>query len=719
MTYRNLRKKGVVIRNKILFIAILAVGSLLLTTHNLQAQSPSPSPSPTGSNDPVMLGGYKVASSIELGVRGLSVDGSNEKYRSDFNYRPGFRVFDSSFLMEAENGKGKAFDSLQITSSGWSSDPTGYVRVNMEKMGAYRFDANVRRVNLINQVSNLILGYKRSDTTRNFGDFDLTVLPQNENLRFRFGASFNNYSGDLGFTVRTRDVFPIVEKINSKTVDLRAGVDTKLLGFNLSFTGGIRQFNDRSKYVIDSRTLGFVPTDVNILNKLERTYPNTGDTKYGIFSMHRTFAKKLDLTGRFIYSVTDRGFNVFENFSGEGPVSRTVPTPIFIDADIFEINGRVKRPQSRGDLGVTYAITDKFRISNTFTFDQFNSYGDSDLAEKVVSRLQSTGAARPDTFTRSLFWRFNGFKRFTNTIEGDYQFNSRFGINIGYRYTHRKVTEGLFNRSITPLGNPTVGGEEEENSTNTVLFGTKIKPTKDWSIFADAEHGEADNAFTRLANYNFTNFRLRSNWHYKQFIFNVSGIVRNNENPSFTSAVGLVPASQLIANVRSRIFSAFVDWTPDPKWSFSTGYTYHYLNSRTNIVVPLAALTPGFSEFYIRDNYAFVDVSARPFSRVSIYASYRFNEDTGQGDTVSAVPQNIISSYPFRLQMPEVRVAIKLTKNIDWNVGYQYNNYREKLQIGYFSQDTFPLNVNFLPNQNYRAHLPYTSLRIYFGGADR
>jgi hypothetical protein len=192
------------------------------------------------------------------------------------------------------------------------------------------------------------------------------------------------------------------------------------------------------------------------------------------------------------------------------------------------------------------------------------------------------------------------------------------------------LSRGLINRPVTPTGTVTTGTEVEENTSHAVLFNTKIKPTKDWAIFAGVERGESDNAFTRLANYNFTNFKVRSNYNYKQFSFNVSGIIKNNENPSFTSAVGLVPAGELIANVRSRMFSASFDWVPDPKWTLSSGYTYQYLNSRTNIVVPLAALTPGFSEFYMRDSYAFVDVSARPFERLSFYASYRFNEDTGK-----------------------------------------------------------------------------------------
>lgn len=39
---------------------------------------------------------------------------------------------------------------------------------------------------------------------------------------------------------------------------------------------------------------------------------------------------------------------------------------------------------------------------------------------------------------------------------------------------------------------------------------------------------------------------------------------------------------------------------------------------------------------------------------------------------------------------------------LDWNVGYQYYNYNESPIVG--------------PRpQNYHAHLPYTSLRFYFG----
>lgn len=62
--------------------------SLLFAITHLHAQTPTPTPS----NEAGIIGGYKVTSSIEFGVRGLKFDGSDEKFRSDLNYRPGFRI---------------------------------------------------------------------------------------------------------------------------------------------------------------------------------------------------------------------------------------------------------------------------------------------------------------------------------------------------------------------------------------------------------------------------------------------------------------------------------------------------------------------------------------------------------------------------------------------------------------------------------------------------
>src|SRR5678815_3260345 len=72
------------------------------------AQQPSPSPAPAKSDSgdkPTEVGekagDYTVISSVEIGYRGLSVDGDFNKYKSDLNYKAGPRLFDSSFLLRS------------------------------------------------------------------------------------------------------------------------------------------------------------------------------------------------------------------------------------------------------------------------------------------------------------------------------------------------------------------------------------------------------------------------------------------------------------------------------------------------------------------------------------------------------------------------------------------------------------------------------------------
>jgi len=91
--------------------------------------------------------------------------------------------------------------------------------------------------------------------------------------------------------------------------------------------------------------------------------------------------------------------------------------------------------------------------------------------------------------------------------------------------------------------------------------------------------------------------------------------------------------------------------------------------------------------------------------RATVFTSYRVNHDNGQGTRLAdptGFPGTLVSSYPMTYQSPEVRLALKLNRRLDWNFGYQYYNYNESKLVG--------------PRpQNYHAHLPYTSLRIYIG----
>jgi hypothetical protein len=106
------------------------------------SQSPSPTPSEPDN-------GYSVTVSTEVGGRWVDVNGSENKFRSDLNYRSGLRLFDSSILIENNRSGSKWFDSALFQGSGWGADPSGNFRANIDRDGQYRFTANIRRVGFL------------------------------------------------------------------------------------------------------------------------------------------------------------------------------------------------------------------------------------------------------------------------------------------------------------------------------------------------------------------------------------------------------------------------------------------------------------------------------------------------------------------------------------------------------------------------------------------
>ena len=150
---------------------------------------------------------------LEIGYRGLTVGGDLNKYQSDLNYRAGPRLFDSSFLMKSKDGKGELFDTLLVTSTGWGADPQGNFRVSVEKPEWYRFEGTYRRFKYFRFLNsfanpnwvfspatfsvppNPVTGSTVTTPIMNLGDFDLTLLPKNERIRFNIGYSPERYSG--------------------------------------------------------------------------------------------------------------------------------------------------------------------------------------------------------------------------------------------------------------------------------------------------------------------------------------------------------------------------------------------------------------------------------------------------------------------------------------------------------------------------------------------
>jgi hypothetical protein len=730
-------------------VTAMALG-LLIVASSASAQQPTPSPTPKKSPEVKTetaaveagedAGDYTIISSLEFGYRGQRVVGDLNKYRSDLNYKAGPRLFDSSLLVRSKDGKGKLFDTLLVTSTGWGSDPYSNLRVNVEKPEWYRFDATYRRFKYFRFLNNLanpnwifspvsfsvppnpVTGEHGYNTRTQMGDFDLTLLPKNRVIRFNIGYSPERYSGPAFTNYHVGgNEFNLLSQLRSRANDFRVGADGQVGPIDFSFLQGFRRFRDDSSISLGPTAGINLNPAVASFTSFTRDEPARGSVNYTRFSAHTLVAKKLDITGRIVYSKSNSSFAFIENFAGRNfnprvtawPPGPLAATPNTLNLGQYNITGTAERPNTLGDIGVTFFATDKLRISNTFRIEDFTIDGLAVFSDFFSITRGAGPTLRTDTigFSNLDAHRITKYRKYQNTLEGDYQFNPRYSMHFGYRYGSRRIEESFegfnlgSNGSVTPPNARSSSTETERNHTHAFFGGFKARPASNWTIYFDAEHGTADNVFTRIGNYDYTNIRAKSRYTpNKKLSFNLAIITKNNANPSEIAGVSL---QDFGVDTKSRIFTSSVDWSPTSKVSFSTGYNYNWLNSDAVIDYFFNSVRHplGHSLYFVRNNFFFIDTTAQLHRRVSLFAAYRINKDNGQGSRLAdptGSPGILVNSYPMSFQSPEARLAIKINRRLDWNLGYQYYNYRESALVG--------------PRpQNYHAHLPYTSLRLYFG----
>jgi hypothetical protein len=483
---------------------------------------PTSSQEPTAQNQ--TWGPYEVFSSIEFGVRGIGINGNGNKFRSDQNYDPGFRIFDASLMMRSNGAGGFLFDELMINTFGWSNDPNRYVRADATKTNLYKFNAVYRRIDYFNSLTNFAApaGIPNSQHTFNTqyrqGDFDLTLWPAREKFRLNLGYSLDFNSGPSVSTSRySSDEFPVLAPVRFKAHDYRIGFDSKLWLFDISFLQGWRFFKDDTTYFIDQQQRGNNTSNTTVIDTYQRDIPTRGKIPYTRFSLHTFLAKRVDFTGRYIYSSGTSDYTYFDNITGVNSSN------LRVKSDAITVIGNAKRPNAIGDLSATVMVTPWLRISDSFRVQTFRING-GDLFNQIT---QIPASSTPVTMTNRKEFETTNYRRFVNLLEGDVDLNKRLSFHLGYRYTDRHIE--LESKSVTIGAAPPVTEPDEfDNQTNAFIFGLKAKPVKMWTLYFDLEHGESDNVFVRTGNYDYTNFRARS-------------IVRPNHRLSFNAL--LAPAS--------------------------------------------------------------------------------------------------------------------------------------------------------------------------------
>ena len=744
-------------------------------------------------------GNYNIKQTFEFGYRFNDVTGNRDVFKTMVNLDQGPRLLEYSLEMRSLNHEGWLFDDLFFTNFGYGGDPNDVSRLRAYKNKWYNFSATFRRdrnywdynllANPLNPTAtpaNAPAGFSpvitqsphRMQTSRRMSDVNLTLLPQSR-LRFRLGYNRNISDGPSFSSFHEGTDVLLFQPWKTSVNSYLFGVDFKYLPkTNISYDQffysykGDNTWRNRLNDVNSTFLSNGLPVDLGLIVNTAAnqpcgvpfnvspvgtvnptcngylTYRREGRvrTDYPIeqISFQSNYFQNIDLSGRFSYSSADNEVRGYDEFF-QGLVSRTRQRQ-------FGITGpsSSKRVVATADAGVTIHVTNKFRIQDSFRFNNFRIPGEFISAElslfgtsmlvapnvftpgptPPVSCPTITSAGCPQHNTSSpadviagVTSRFLGQNNKVNTFAIEYDFTRHFGGRIGYRYRNRKITERemvtddltffptLPNRgacagiALRPDGSCFVTTEVEDAKSILIaehsgLLGIWVRPNHQFRFSFDMELMSADNTLTRISPRLRGQYKSRLNWKpldWMTFGFALNLLESRNN------------ASEIFHKQHNR--AAGFSWLlePNPRFALDLGYDYNHVFSQTNICYALAGAPPpgstpcplivggtsplqGISLYRTRSHFGYFDMRWQPWQRVTTRLGLALTRATGVTTFLS--PNVTPGPLDYGYYKPYGGVEISIAKGFSWKADWAFYDYGEQ-----GAPDAFTIARGFRGNQ--------------------
>jgi hypothetical protein len=642
--------------------------AILMLVLPLFALAQDDGPASTGS----VWGNYTVQQSVEFGGRIADVNGNKQLYDTLVNLRSGPRLLEQQLSIRPMNHSSGVFDTLYLSSFGFGGDPNDMARLRIEKskwynfVGLYRRDENFFDFNLFANPLNLNQGigaalkatnfdpttmpwYVNSphlqNTTRNMGDFNLTLFPQSA-IRIRLGYSRNVNAGRLDTTLEGPIRTLMTEYSQSRSDRYQFGIDVRLATrTTLSFD----QFFEHDKVdpnFVDNNlsfTLGSVtgtPIDIGIpfppssctiiagvtfpgsnvlvpnakcrigLYNFSRSGRVRTDIPTSQLSLQSNYLRKLDITASGTYSSGGSDFLNYREFAN------TVAGP----PSLITASSHTDRVSGNADLGFTYHVTRNWSVSNKFRWLDWRNPGNTNQFGFLCSATPapgltsaSAGCATPDPSNTTFIDTQIAERTYYNTTRLNWS-SSHLGAYVGYRYGRRELTGAPVGDSPTlnSYYSVTDGVEDSPRVTTKInehaaLGGIMIRPVSEWRINADVELLNADNTFTNIGPRHQQRVRVNTSYRMNRWSTLNGGVhfieTRNdfaeranasvnplNPNLFPTTGASTVPGAYGHKD-HWRYYTFGTNLAPNRRFAFDFGWTYldQLINSAT--CVPSTGLT--------------------------------------------------------------------------------------------------------------------------------
>jgi len=640
------------------------------------------------------------------------------------------------------------------------------------------------------------------NTRRKLGDYNLLLLPQSR-VRFRIGYSRNTMDGPVFSSIHQGTEQALFQDSSMTVNTYRLGVDFKMLPrTNISYdqiwnyykgdTGTTDQ-NQNPLFQLSNGTpvdlgysfnagasqpcagtflaTGFVNPTCSAYFSYQRDGRIRTNTPTEQISLQSNYWKDWDLSARATYSAGD--MNVFGyDQTLFGRESRT-------NLRNDQINGPVegRRVAATADFGVTWHITSKLNFIDSFHFNNWhdpaqflstecsffsanlltpaNVFTPATTLPATCAAPTGTAAGTPVHTTSSgadvaVLLNSNFLKQDekTNLAEFEYQFNSKMGVRLGYRFRHRAIADNFYSttdevfypgptpalaeRGACALANGllptgcTLNGDGSVTfivpastpapadvifiNEHAAVFGLWFRPTANWKISFDTELMSADNAFTRISPRESQEYRVRTKYKVTDWL-NLNGSINIWEGRNNVFEVNNLQ--------HNRAYGLSAMFQPTDKVGFEVGYDYNDVFSQiliciTSSAVPAGPTTVGcaglpgllqeLSVYTNTSSYGYFDASWTPIRRLTARLGANLTGTSGSA---------LITITPNAPTGPLDSLYLQPFGGFDYHFGKGWTG---KAYWGYYDyhEDSSNVPQDIFALRNFRANLVTLSLKYAF-----
>ena len=509
------------------------------------------------------------------------------------------------------------------------------------------------------------------DTVRKMSNFDLTLFPQSR-LRFRLGYSRNVSDGPSFSTLHEGTEQLLLQDWRNTVNSYHLGVDFKLASrTNISYDQFWSYYKGDTGYSDQNQLFSLsngVPVDIGVslnaganqpcANTFTATstinpacngvlnYSRQGQARTSSpteqISLQSSYFRNLDISARYGYTGAQMYVtNWFDNFDG-----RSARTNLADRTTTAPITG--KHVSDSADLGTTWHVTEKFSIIDDFHFSNFHNpaqgtytlcqfFSPNLLAAPSVFTPTSplancsvpTGAVAgtPTHSSSSPADQSINFSNLflkqdekTNLFELEYQFSSKIGARLGYRFRNRSIVDSDFESGTflfypnsqngralpAPFSSLTCPATNNQPDGSCVVtppsqfdadevpireysgvLGIWFRPSTKFRINFDTEIMSADNAFTRISPRQFQEYRVRTSYAPTSWV-NLTGSFNIFESRNNVTQINYI--------AHNRAYGIAATLIPNSRLSLELGYDYNDIYSQILICYTSATAPTGLAQ---------------------------------------------------------------------------------------------------------------------------